>query len=94
MPQVSSVTRKPETLIGWQITTAADLWTIYDWASSHGYSAYMNTDINSVRTLTVTAPGGTMSQNAVLGDFAVLKNNTELNLVPASQAPGLYNITP
>lgn len=92
MGQVN-VTRNTETLIGYQISTNADMWTVFDWASTHGYSANMNTDSHGVRTLGVTAPGGATSQSAVIGDLAVLKNNTELNLVPASQAPGLYTIS-
>lgn len=92
MAQVN-ITRNTETLIGYQISTAQDMWTVYDWASSHGYSAHMNTDSNGNRTLGVTSPGGDKSQTAVMGDLAVLKNNTELTLVPAAQAAGLYTIT-
>ena len=98
MGQVNA-TRNPENVLPWLLENNADLYTVYDWASEHGYSAYMNTDSNGVRTISFTAPGGNASSSAKLGDLIILKNDVELTVVPAAQVSttpgvGLWTISP
>lgn len=94
MGQLVNLTRNQEVLQGYQIENNTDLYTVWDWALNRGYTGHLNGDTNGNRTIGLTAPGGNVSQSASIGDWAVLKNDITVTLVPASQAPALYSLAP
>lgn len=90
MGQLIPVTRNEETLQAMQIETREEMFTVYAFATDHGYTAHLNADANGQHTLGITAPGGNTSQSARINDWAVLKNGAIVTLVPAEQAGVLY----
>ena len=79
---IVNLSRNQAVLQGGQILTRADMFDVYDFAVTHGYSAHMNADSNGNDTLGLTAPGGGTSQQARI-----------ITLVPQEQASSLYSIT-
>jgi hypothetical protein len=79
--------------------TDQDFYTAHAWAKGHGYAASINADASGLMTIQFTAPGGTTSQTARLGDLLILKNDVELTVVLAaniSSTPGegVWTIAP
>lgn len=93
MGELVTVTRNPEVLQGFQIESSLDMHTVLDWAASKGYSGHLNIDANGNRTMSITSPNG-VAQPARIGDWAVIKNDTAVTLVPQEHAASLYSVTP
>lgn len=91
MGEIVSLTRNTEVLQGFQIQTSLDMHTVLDWAAGKGYMGHLNVDGGGNWTMSLTSPSGA-AQPAALGDWAVIKNDTVITLVPQSQAGGLYSI--
>ena len=93
MGAIVNLTRNNEVLQGFQIESSLDMHTVLDWAAGKGYSGHINIDANGARTMGLTSPNGT-AQPARIGDWAVIKNNTTITLVPQEHAASLYSIAP
>lgn len=93
MGAIVNLTRNAEVLQGFQIENSLDMHTVLNWAAGNGYWGHINLDGSGAWTMSVTSPAG-VAQPARLGDWAVIKNDTTITLVPQEHAPSLYSIAP
>lgn len=89
MPLIN-VVRKPETLKALQLTSEDQMWEVWKFAKARGYMAHVNADSTGTVTLGLTSPQGNTSESARLNDWALVTNDTIVQLVPAAQATSLY----
>lgn len=91
MAQLYSLTRNPETIIGMQLTNAADMQFVQNWCEGKDYACYVNIGQDNVWSMIITTPAG-VTMPAYINDWIVLKNDVQLSIVPASQGAALYTI--
>lgn len=93
MSVLYNLTRNEESTIGKTLDTEDDFIEVWKFARTNGYAPLLQADPDTgdIR-LSVTAPGGNTSMLANVGDWAVLRNNAVLTLIPAALGPSIYTV--
>lgn len=95
MPLVT-VTRKPVTLQGYQLTTPTDMLAALDYLKTRGYSGtislYKNGATPTYTMQLVADAGNSAPQLGAINDWIVIENDTIANVVSAAKATVLYQL--
>lgn len=91
MGQLYNLSRKGESIVGLAIDGLVDMHTIQAWCVGKGYGCNINLTTDGNLSINVISPDGS-SMPGVIGSKAVLKNGVQINIVPASQFDGLFDI--
>lgn len=92
MPLID-VTRQPDTLQAYQLTTPQDMVTALAYLAQGNYTGHINCAVSggsAVWTMGLTSPGNSASQSAVIGDWIVIRNNAIATVVTSDQFTSLY----
>lgn len=89
--QLYNLTRNTETLVGMALSTKEDMQFIQNWCEGTQYACYVNIDWAGNWTMNITAQDG-VSQNGYIGDWIILRNDTDLYLYPPDKGAALFTV--
>lgn len=89
--QLYNLTRNAETLVGMVLSTKEDMQYIQNFCEQTDYACYVNIDWDGNWTMNITAPDG-VSQNGYIGDWIILRNNTDLSLYTPARGTALFTV--
>lgn len=91
-----TITRKPSTLQGYQLTSPADMTTALDYLKTRGYSGSVTqskSGATTIWTMTLQSDTGSNGQSGLIGDWVVIENDQIASIVPAAKAAAMYQVS-
>lgn len=89
-----NITRKAETLQAWQINTPQDMYNVLAYISQGAWGGHINcTPVTPNWTMGITSPTSNVSQSVVIGNWVVIKNSAEAEVVTDAQYQAMYQST-
>lgn len=92
---IVNLTPIAETVQGFQLVTAADMWTSLTWLAANGYDGNVQYG-GGTWTLTFRVAGDTYPRetySATIGDWCIIRNGTIATVCPAENFAALYTVT-
>lgn len=95
MSTLVNISRQPDSLQAYQLTTPEDMVAALAYLAGGGYTGHINCSSENgtpVWAMGLSSPNQNTSTSARIGDWIVVKNNVSASVVPADQFASLYTV--